>query len=493
MGAYRKGWVIGLVMVAVLAAGFFGGFKVGQKGKPESTPGILIPGSPAFAMLQELGSLSEVAARAMPSVVNISSLKATRIPGEHPFSPFFEDPFFRRFFGEEFFRFFEIPRERRQRSLGSGVIVRSDGYILTNNHVVEGATEVKVSLPDKREFKAKIIGTDSSTDLAVLKIEAKDLSALPLGDSDRIRVGDIVLAIGNPFGIGETVTMGIISAVGRANVGVADYEDFIQTDAAINPGNSGGALVDMRGQLIGINTAILTRTGGYQGIGFAIPSNMARVVMESIIKYGKVTRGWLGVMIQEVTPQIAQAFGLKQIRGALVSDVLRGSPAERAGIKRGDVIVEYEGKGVEGVADLKNLVAQTKPGSRVKVKLIRGGEEQVVEVIIEELSEKYARGPERQGEMGTILEGLQVEDITPELRENLELPEELTGVVVTEVEPYSRAARAGLRVGDIIQEVNRQPVKDAGGFERAVAQSAGRPLLLLVYREGSVFYLVIEE
>ncbi|RLB07016.1 MAG: transcriptional regulator, partial [Deltaproteobacteria bacterium] len=282
-------------------------------------------------------TLSAVAQRVMPAVVNISSLCIYRTPGEFPPSPLFRDPFFREFFGEDFFRFFGIPRERVQRSLGSGVIVTQDGYIITNYHVISQATQVKVSLADKREFEAKIVGTDPKTDVALLKIDAKDLPTIPMGDSDRARVGDIVLAIGNPFGIGETVTMGIISAKGRSNVGIVDYEDFIQTDAAINPGNSGGALVNIEGELIGINTAIVSRTGGYQGIGFAIPSSLAKTVMEGIIAHGRIIRGWLGVSVQEVTPQIASEFGLHRPMGALIVEVQPHSPAAKAGLRRGDI------------------------------------------------------------------------------------------------------------------------------------------------------------
>lgn len=276
-----------------------------------------------------------IAKRAKASVVNVSSVKKTKQDGQSFQNPFFDDPFFRRFFGEEFERRMPAPREFQQQGLGSGVIVTSDGYIITNNHVIEGADELSVSLPDKRSFKAKVIGTDPKTDVAVIKIDASNLSALPWGDASQLEVGEMVLAVGNPFGLSQTVTMGIISAIGRANVGIVDYEDFIQTDAAINPGNSGGALVNLKGELIGINTAIFSRSGGYMGIGFAIPSTMAKSVMQSLIKHGKVIRGWLGVSIQDVTPDLAKEFGAAENTGALVGDVMEDSPASNAKLQRG--------------------------------------------------------------------------------------------------------------------------------------------------------------
>ena len=309
---------------------------------------------------------SEVAAVATPSVVNISTTRVIKSREEAPFD-LFDDPFFRRFFGDQF-PHPNVPKEHKEQSLGSGVIVSEDGYIVTNNHVIEKAQEIKVLLSNKKDYKAKLIGADPKTDIAVIKIDAKGLPALPWGDSNKLKVGEIVFAIGNPFGLNQTVTMGMISAVGRANVGIADYEDFIQTDAAINPGNSGGALINARGELIGINTAILSRTGGYQGIGFAVPSSMARQVMDSLVKYKKVVRGWLGVSIQEVTSDLAEEFGVKDLKGALVSGVMKGSPAEKAGIKQGDVILQFNGKIVEDTGHLRNMVSQTPVGSTVKVK-----------------------------------------------------------------------------------------------------------------------------
>ena len=329
-------------------------------------------------------SLSAVAQHTMPAVVNIASFRVYQTPQGRPSSPLFQDPFFREFFGDDFFRFFGVPRERIERSLGSGVIVAEDGYIITNNHVVAGATQVTVSLADKREFEAKVVGTDPKTDVALLKIDGTDLPVVPLGNSDRARVGDIVLAIGNPFGIGQTVTMGIISATGRSHVGIVDYENFIQTDAAINPGNSGGALVDIAGNLVGINTAIISRTGGYQGIGFAVPANIVKAVMDAIVKHGRMIRGWLGVSVQEVTSQIAAEFGLKKPCGALIVEVSPRSPAAKAGLRRGDIIVRYGDDEIEEVTALRNLIADTPINKKVPLSVWRDRKNTEVTVVIKE-------------------------------------------------------------------------------------------------------------
>ena len=342
------------------------------------------------------GAFVEVTKATKPAVVNISTTKVVRFRGA-PYSPFFNDPFFRRFFGDDFFREFRAPREQREQSLGSGVIVSQDGYIVTNNHVVEGASEIRVLVGDQREFKGRVVATDPRTDVAVVKIAGHGLPTIPWGDSDRLQVGEWTLAIGNPFGLNQTVTAGIISATGRANVGIADYEDFIQTDAAINPGNSGGALVNVRGELIGINTAIFSRSGGYMGIGFAIPSNMVREVMEDLIKRGKVTRGWLGVHIQLLAPDLAKKFGLKEAHGVLVGEVSGGSPAAKAGMNRGDVILELAGKRVEDPEHLRNEVARTEPGKRIPVKIWRGSKEMILQVEIEELPKEVVMRPAPQG------------------------------------------------------------------------------------------------
>jgi serine protease Do len=329
-------------------------------------------------------SLSAVAQHVMPAVVNIASVRVYRTPGGGG-TPFSNDPFFRNFFGDDAARFFGVPRERVERSLGSGVLVAEDGYIITNNHVISQSTQVTVSLADKREFKAKVVGADPKTDVAILKIDGKGFPTITLGNSDKARIGDIVLAIGNPFGIGQTITMGIISAKGRSQMGIVDYEDFIQTDAAINPGNSGGALVNIEGDVIGINTAIVSRTGGYQGIGFAIPSNIAKAVMTSLVKHGKMIRGWLGVSLQEVTPQIAAEFGLPKPEGALIVEVMSNSPAAKAGLRQGDIILNYGDKKIATSGELRILVADTPVNDKVSLTIWRNRQNKEVPIVIKEL------------------------------------------------------------------------------------------------------------
>ncbi len=424
----------------------------------------------------------------LPTVVNISTSKIVK-PSANASDPF-NDPFFRQFFGDQFGQMFR-QRPEREKSLGSGVIVSPDGYILTNNHVVNGASDIKVFLSDQREYTAKVVGTDPKTDIAVLKINASGLPAMTLGDSSQIEIGDIVLAIGDPLGIGETVTMGIVSAKGRGGLGIETYEDFIQTDAAINPGNSGGALINARGECIGINTAILSGSGGNQGIGFAIPVNMARGVMDQILKHGKVIRGYLGVTIQNVTPEIAQAFGLSQGGGALVGSVTPDSPAAHAGIEKGDIILELNGQPIHSGSELQVRVSQTAPGTDVRLKIFREGKSREAAVKLGELPEKMSEAA--PGETGSqALEGVQVEDLTPELARQLELSPQTHGVVVTAVDPASAAAEAGLSRGDVIQEVNRKPVANQGQFEHALMQAGRKPVLLLVSRGGTTIYIVVQ-
>ena len=430
-------------------------------------------------------AMTEVAAAVKPSVVNISSTMTVQVP-EMTF-PFFHDPFFKKFFGDEFHHS-QQPKEFKQSGLGSGVIVDDEGYILTNNHVVKGADEIKVKLNDNREFKGKVIGIDQKTDLAVVRIDAKDLPAIEFGDSDKLKVGETVLAIGNPFGLTQTVTSGIVSATGRANVGIADYEDFIQTDAAINPGNSGGALVNIRGELIGINTAIFSTTGGYQGIGFAIPSNMAKVVMQSLIKEGKVVRGWLGVTIQAITPQLAKQFGLKEAKGALVGDVVEGSPAEKAGMQRGDVIVSYDGKTVDNVTDLRNMVADTPVDKEVNVTLIRSGKEKTVTARIKEMP---AEKEKLSGTFDNLLNGVSVQDVSPAARKNLGIPEKIKGVIVSGIKPDSPSYGV-LTEGDVIMEINRQKVYSTKEYTSVVKKiKENADILLLVYRNGLTLYITL--
>jgi len=431
---------------------------------------------------------SEVAAVATPSVVNISTTRVIKSREEAPFD-LFDDPFFRRFFGDQF-PHPNVPKEHKEQSLGSGVIVSEDGYIITNNHVIEKAQEIKVLLSNKKDYDAKLVGADPKTDIAVIKIDVKGLPALPWGDSNKLKVGEVVFAIGNPFGLNQTVTMGIISAVGRANVGIADYEDFIQTDAAINPGNSGGALINARGELIGVNTAILSRTGGYQGIGFAVPSSMARQVMDSLVKYKKVVRGWLGVSIQEVTPDLAQEFGVKDLKGALVSGVMKGSPAEKAGIKQGDVILQFNGRDIEDTGHLRNMVSQTIIGSTVKVKVLRQKKEIELDVVIAELPKKMAdisTGNEELGnapneEESTALAGLVVRQLTPDLAQRFGYDENEKGVVVVRVDAGSKIADAGIMAGDILLQINQKNIATIEEYKKVSSKINEKERILLLIR-----------
>ncbi|MBI4400078.1 MAG: DegQ family serine endoprotease [Nitrospirae bacterium] len=438
----------------------------------------------------------QIAKTVKPAVVNISTTRTGR-GGEGPHGMPFDDPFFRRFFGEEFFRRFEAPRERKERSLGSGVIVEPSGLIITNNHVVSKADEIKVFLSDKREFKAKLIGTDSKTDLAVLRIEAEALPTIPWADSDKLEVGEYVLAVGNPFGLNQTVTMGIVSAVGRASMGIAEYEDFIQTDAAINPGNSGGALVNVRGELVGINTAIFSQSGGNMGIGFAVPSNMARSILAQLVRAGKVVRGWLGVSIQELSPELASQFGVPEPKGVLVSDVLDGSPAKRAGLERGDVIVEYDGKPIENPTQLRNAVAQTAVGRKASVKYIRDKQIRTLDVTIAEQPKSVAQAeneePSESASPAGLLSDLEVRELTTDLASRLGLVDKERGVVIVRVRSGSVADEAGLKEGDVILEVNRKPVANLKAYER-LASKIGKDetVLLLIKRQGRTSYVTLK-
>ncbi|GKS59523.1 MucD [Nitrospira sp.] len=447
------------------------------------------PVSSTSGLLAANDTFIAVAKMAQASVVNIASSRKFKEESQQFGNPF-DDPFFRRFFGDEFEKRFRQPKERQEQGMGSGVIVTSDGYILTNNHVVDKADEIKVVLNDKRSFTGKVIGTDPKTDVAVIKIDAKDLPTLIMADSSQLQVGEIVLAVGNPFGLNQTVTMGIISAVGRAHMGIVDYEDFIQTDAAINPGNSGGALVNLKGELIGINTAIFSRSGGNMGIGFAIPSNMAKSVMTSLVKFGKVVRGWLGVSIQELTPELAKEFGASDTKGALVADVLEGSPAAKAKLQRGDVITSYNGTAVKDPSHLRSLVADTAPDTSVTVTVFREKQKKEVKVTIAELPKDLAKASRESGPGSAkgehALAGVTVE-------ENKERGGRGKGaVVVSEIEPDSAAERAGLRAGDVILEINRKPVHSVADFDKLAGQlGAKSPALLLITRGNATIFMSV--
>jgi serine protease Do len=436
-------------------------------------------------------AMAEVAGAVKPAIVNISTTRTQKIT-ESPFSPFFDDPLFRKFFGDRFGQE-QLPRERKTASLGSGVIVSTDGYILTNNHVIKDADEIKVLLSDKRDFKGTFIGSDPKTDIAVIKIEADDLPPVVWGDSDLLRVGEIVLAIGSPYGLNQTVTMGIVSAVERVNVGIADYVDFIQTDAAINPGNSGGALVNAKGELVGINTAIFSTSGGYQGIGFAIPSNMAKNVMNSLITTGKVVRGWLGVSIQPITPELAQQFDLPNEEGSLVADVIEGSPAEEGGILRGDVIIGFDGKEMTEPHALRNIVANTPPNKDVEIEVIRNGHVILLQVRIGELTAESQRAETPKIEYRNALRGVTVQDLTPEIYSQLNLPEKIRGVVVANIEPDS-PAEAVLMRGDVILEIERKATTSTDDYDKVVsAIEPGDDILILLYRMGSSIFISISD
>jgi serine protease Do len=441
-------------------------------------------------VIESSKAFSEIASSLSPAVVNISSTKLIR--RDH--DSFFDDPFF-DFFNP--FRNFRFPKKWKEQSLGSGVIVSRDGYIITNNHVVEQAEEIKVTLFDKRAFRAHVTGTDPKTDVAIVKIDAMDLPSVTWGNSDNLQVGEFVLAIGNPYGLSHTVTMGIISAVGRASVGIADYEDFIQTDAAINPGNSGGPLVNIKGELIGINTAIFSRSGGYQGIGFAVPSNMARLVMEQLVKEGKVTRGWLGVTIQELTPELSEKFGLQRSQGALVGDVAAGSPAAKAGIKRGDIILEFNGKKVKDVGGLKNMVAKAEIGSELSVTILREGRKQALKMVIKELPKEFAEksGPEMVPEEFRFegLAGLAVTELTGDIARQLGLRSNEKGVVIVRIEQGSPPEEAGLRRGDVIQEIDKKKIDSLDAYNKIVAKiKPNGSVLLFINRGGQRFYQTVK-
>ncbi len=483
--------------LALLAGGFIRAGLVHAPGHPvlgAEKVAVAVAKNPGPVSLGDFkNGFSSVLTPVLPAVVNISSTKIVKMQNNMP--DFFNDPMFRQFFGNQLPQQGQGPQSQREFGLGSGVIVNPNGYILTNNHAVSGASDVEVYTTDKRKFKAKIIGTDPLTDIAVLKIEAAGLPTLTLADSSTLKVGDVVFAIGQPFGIGETATMGIVSATGRGlGQAIERYEDFIQTDAAINPGNSGGALIDLHGNLVGINTAILAGgggEGGNQGVGFAIPINMARNVMDQIVEHGKVIRGFLGVTIQGVDPDMAKAFGLPHGGGALIGDVTPDSPAAKAGLQRGDVVLELNGKTVNGPDDLSVTVSEMAPGSVAHLTLFRDGQKKEVDVTLGEYPEKPGAKTEQGQAEPQGMKGLQVQNLTPDIAHQLNLPSAANGVVVTDVDPNSAAAEAGLQRGDLIQEVNRKPVHNTQQFQQALAGAGNQSVLLLVNRGGTTHFVVV--
>lgn len=480
-----------LIGISILFAGFIlGGLTFYMLVKVNSQYRY-IPYSSAPSVSSQIietsRAFSDIVHAVSPAVVNISTTKVMRREGGA-----FDDPFF-DFFSP--FNDFNMPKKWKEKSLGSGVVVSPDGYIITNNHVIEKADEIKVTLVDRRTFKGRLVGADPKTDIAIIRIDAGNLSTLTWGDSDNLQVGEFVLAVGSPYGLNNTVTMGIISAVGRANVGIADYEDFIQTDAAINPGNSGGPLVNIRGEMIGINTAIFSRTGGYQGIGFAVPSNMVRLVMDQLMEKGKVVRGWIGVTIQELTPELAEEFGIRKSKGALVSDVAKNSPAGRAGIMRGDIILEFNGKEVIDVSSLRNMVAQSKAGNEISIKIYRAQKEFMVKVLIIELPREVADvAPEHSAPDPELkmLTGLTVMNLSREIIRQLGFNQDEKGVVVVKVDPGSPADDAEIKKGDIIKEINKQQIDNLEDFNRLATKiQKSESALIFINRSGKKFYVIL--
>jgi serine protease Do len=466
----------------------------------ETGPNIKVENTPINRDAKLGMSFAPVVKKDAPSVVNIYSTTIVHMRQQYG-NPFFNDPFFQQFFGGQFGPGGSREITRREESLGSGVIVSPDGYILTANHVVQGADKIRVAVPgDTTKYKAKVVGTDPSTDVAVLKIDAHDLPAVTLGDSSQLEVGDIVLAMGNPFDVGQTVTMGIVSGLGRSGFNFdgeaarPQYQDFIQTDAAINPGNSGGALVDAEGRLVGINDFIISSTYGNEGIGFAIPINLARHVMDQLIHSGKVERGYLGVYLRDITPFLAQDFNLPNDNGALVNDVAPGGPAQKAGLESGDVIVKFNGNKVTDADNLSLMVSECAPGMEAAVTVIRDGHEKTFTVQLGTLSSQVAQSGNNQKSNTShtasntdALDGVTVSDLDQDARQQFDIPANVQGALVTDVDPNSNSAEAGLQEGDIIVAINRQPVTDADDAVKLCTEAKGNNILLKVWRRSGDF------
>lgn len=449
---------------------------------------------PAVSLGSFRNGFASVLAPALPAVVNIHSSTVVK-PKDQGDMPFFNDPFFRQFFGNNGGQFGQSAPQREE-SLGSGVILASDGLIVTNNHVISGASDIKVTLSNQKEYSAKLIGTDPKSDIAVLKIDATGLPVLPVGDSSKLKVGDVVFCIGEPFGLQGTATMGIVSATGRSGLGIENYEDFIQTDAAINPGNSGGAMIDLAGDLVGINTAIETGGGGGSvGIGFAIPIDMARLVMNQILEHGKVIRGYLGVYISSVSPELAKQFNYTGNGGVLVNDVTAGTPGAKAGLKRGDIITAVNGKPVDTANQLQLQISESTPGTIVRLTVWRGGVSQEIPVTLGTLPENAGQtsNSSPQGQQGPgVMKGVQVENVTPAIANQLNLPPDTRGVVVDSVDPSSNAAASGIQQGDVIQEVDHKPVSTVQEYQQALSSAGNQAVLLLINHQGITSYVVVQ-
>jgi serine protease Do len=494
-----RGLTVGVVAVTFLIIGLLVASNLSLTPQTEARTGDFWTEGTSKAPTGAPGSFADLAEELSPAVVNISTATVVKegqvqnpFGGDEnsPFREFFGDEFFKRFFGER------GPQQRpfKKRSLGSGFIINEEGYIITNNHVIAEADEVIVILEEGDEYPAEILGTDEKTDLALIKVEPKNggLPLCRLGDSDRARVGDWVLAIGNPFGLGHTVTAGIISAKGR-ELGAGAYDDFIQTDAAINPGNSGGPLFDTAGNVVGINSIIYSRNGGNQGIGFAIPINLAKAIVSQLKEKGEVTRAWLGVLIQTITPDMQEALDLPNRNGALVADVVQGGPAEKAGIQRGDVIVRFNGDAVESQHQLPTMVAYLPVGTEVDVVVLRDGKEKKFTVNLEEMTDEATQtgSVEEEEEMKDDL-GLTAQNITPEIAKQLDLNKS-GGVLITSIEPASPAAEAGLRRGDVILEVDRKEISDLDVLTEVLEGAKGKgSVLFLVNRGGRTIFVAVK-
>ena len=482
---------LSLTLIGVLCLALAAILYLGHRSFPQfaAASGAGLDGADIDLLEKQNKAYERIAEAVTPAVVYIRTESVNKVQQ----SPFLNDPFFRQFFGNVFP---QIPREERQHALGSGVIVSPDGYLVTNNHMVQRASTIEVQLRDKRSFKGKVVGADPDTDLAVVKIDGKDLPTAPLGDSSSLHVGDIVMAFGNPFNFTFSVTRGSVSAIGRPGSALNKLENFIQTDAAINPGNSGGALVNVRGQVIGINTFIVSGNSGpgsegsFLGLGFAIPSNTVKHVMEDLVKTGKVSRGYLGVSLAILDDKMARGFKLPDTSGALVNDVTPDSPADKAGIKNGDVIRKLDGQRVEGRDELTASVTSMNPGTTVTLEVFRDGKPMNIKVTLgERPANLTARGSPRGPSEGT-LRGVSVQNLTPDLREQLGAPASVKGVVISEVDPNSPAAQQGLQAGVIIQSINRQAVNSVADFNRLAAGAKGE-VLLRVYFQGQGQFVVI--